>query len=191
MDWTELLNSDYRALVQQYLSWSLIVAAFVWGGGPERAVAATWLVCFKGTKFVRDYVFDGGRQLLDVDFYWAFSDLTAGALFVAIGLFANRNYTMWIAGLQLLAMSAHIARGVAEAVSPIGYAFMVIGPSWIQLFFLGIGLLRHVLRKRKHGEYRDWRIKKPKISIGGDSPPLRSETAWPQGQQPSWRDDVK
>ena len=43
----ELLASDYRSLVQDVLSVSLIMLAFIWGSGPERAVAATWLIAFE------------------------------------------------------------------------------------------------------------------------------------------------
>ncbi len=191
MDWIDLITWDSRVAVQQYLSWVLIIAALIWGSGPERAVAATWLICFKFTDFLRDNLFEDARQLVDVDVYWAISDLTAGVAWTLIALFANRNYTLGIAGLQVLAMTAHLARGVAEAISPIGYVFMVAAPGWFQLILLAIGLARHRLRVREHGEYRDWRIRKPTINIGGDGPPLRSENVWQQSQQPTWRDDLK
>jgi hypothetical protein len=191
VDWIDLIVWENRVLAQQYLSWVLIIVAFIWGGGPERAVAATWLICFKFTRYLRDSLVGDTMQLADVDVYWAFSDLTAGVSWIVIALYANRNYTLGIAGLQVLAMAAHVARGLAEAVSPIGYVFMVAAPGWCQLLLLAIGLARHILRKRKHGSYRDWRTRKPKISIGGDNPPLANEAAWQQAQQPSWRDDLK
>ncbi|MEO1221368.1 MAG: hypothetical protein AAFY42_08460 [Pseudomonadota bacterium] len=140
---------------------------------------------------MRDYLVGDDAQLVDVDVYWAFSDLTAGIAWIAIALFANRNYTLGIAGLQVLAMAAHVARGLVEVISPIGYAFMVAAPGWFQLFLLLIGLTRHILRKRKHGDYRDWRISKPTISIGADSLALRGRADLEQAQQPSWRDEVK
>jgi len=187
----ELLASEYRTLLQVYLSWGLILAAFIWGGGPERAVAAVWLICFKFMGWFRDQFFGEGIQVVNVDLYWALSDVLAGLIWVTVALYANRNYTLWIAGLQLLAMSAHIAKALAEAVSPIGYVVMVVAPGWFQLFLLAAGLIRHVQRKRKYGPYRDWRITKrsrrANQSSGGSSL-FRSVLGNNAG---SWRDELK
>lgn len=152
----EIIASDYRLIAQNVLAFSLIAAAFVWGGGPERAVASTWLVIFEIGSRIRRAVVEN-LQLADVDIYLASADLVAGVCWITIAVYANRNYTLWIAGLQILAMTAHFARGVAEAISPIGYLTMVVAPGWFQLFFLAGGLAFHIRRVRKHGDYRDWR----------------------------------
>ena len=154
----ELLASDYRIIVQNVLAFVLIAVAFVWGGGPERAVAATWLIVFEIAGRIRRALLDGGAQLSDVDIYIASADVVAGICWIGIALYANRNYTMWIAAMQVLAISAHVARGLAEAISPIGYVIMVVAPGWFQLFFLAGGLILHIRRKRRLGPYRDWRI---------------------------------
>nr|WP_298895007.1 hypothetical protein [uncultured Altererythrobacter sp.] len=153
----ELFASEYRLIAQNVLAFGLIVGAFLWGGGPERAVAATWLIAFEIASRIRRSLV-GEVQLADVDVYLASADLVAGICWIAIALYANRNYTLWIAGLQVLAMSAHVARGIAEAVSPIAYFTMVAAPGWFQLFFLAGGLVAHVRRKRRFGKYRDWRF---------------------------------
>lgn len=152
----EILAWEYRLIAQDVLSFSLIIVAFLWGGGPERAVAATWLIVFEIMGRVRR-AFAGDLQLVDVDVFLASADLVAGACWITIALFANRNYTLWIAGLQILAMLAHIARGVAETISPVGYITMVVAPGWFQLFFLTGGLIFHIRRVRRYGAYRDWR----------------------------------
>lgn len=153
----ELLASEYRLVAQNLLAFSLIVIAFIWGGGPERAVAATWLIVFEIIGRIRRLLVED-LQLADVDFYLATADLVAGACWITIALYANRNYTLWIAGLQILAMLAHFARGIAESISPIGYLTMVVAPGWFQLFFLGGGLIFHLRRVRRFGSYRDWRV---------------------------------
>ena len=153
----ELLASDYRLIAQDVLAFSLIAAAFLWGGGPERAVAATWLIVFEiGGRIRRNFV--DNLQLADIDVFLASADLIAGASWIMIALYANRSYTLWIAGLQVLAMAAHLARGIAEAISPIAYLTMVAVPGWFQLFFLAGGLLLHVRRRKRSGDYRDWRF---------------------------------
>ena len=151
-----LFSDDYRPLVQDGLAFGLCLAAFIWGGGPEKAVAATWIVIFEVLGRLHRLIF-GGYILFDVDPFLAGRDIAAGVLWMLIALYANRNWTLWVAGTQLLAIGAHVARALADAVSPVAYATMVIAPGWIQLFLLGAGLVRHVLRLREHGSYRDWR----------------------------------
>ena len=58
----------------------------------------------------------------------------------------------------MVAASAHAVRYLTDVVSPIAYAILVIGPSYFQLFFMLVGLIRHIRREKKHGEYRNWRV---------------------------------
>ncbi|MEQ8410107.1 MAG: hypothetical protein RIC51_01900 [Erythrobacter sp.] len=153
----EPLFFDYRSTVQDVLAFGLIIAAFIWGGGPERAVAATWLFVFEILGLLHKLLFGAGYILLDVDPFLAGKDIAAGAIWLLIALYANRNWTLWVAGTQLLAIGAHLARALADAVSPVAYATMIIAPGWVQLLLLGAGLVRHVLREREHGPYRSWR----------------------------------
>lgn len=154
----ELLASDYRAYAQDVLAFAICLAALVWGAGPERAVAAVWLVCFELTLSVYRLLAGTGYQAVTTDLFLASMDLTAGVLWIAIALNANRNYPLFIAALQLLVMAAHLARGLIEVIEPIAYAIMVIAPGWVQLLILIAGLARHVRRKRDFGDYREWRV---------------------------------
>ncbi|BDI61949.1 hypothetical protein [Qipengyuania nanhaisediminis] len=160
----EFVFSETRPYLQDIVAWALCLAALAWGGAPERLVAATWIVVFEIGTVLHGSVFGLTRQLETIDWYFAGADIFAGAVFIGVALNANRNYTLWIAALQLLAVVAHVSRGITEVVSPIAYAVMIIAPGWIQLFLLGVGLTRHVLRKRRHGEYRDWRISRKAIT---------------------------
>ena len=182
---------EHRGTLQDALLVALCIAAFIWGGGPERAVAATWLIVFELAGEVQDWFFGSRVQLSGVDWFLASTDLVAGFLFVWIALYANRNYTLWIAGMQILAVMAHLARSLADLISPIAYAVMFIAPGWIQLVLLGVGIARHVRRRKKHGEYRDWRISKPNIGLSVGPVSNGQEGTWQQAGQPSWRDDLK
>ena len=154
----ELLASDYRAYAQDILAYTICIVALIWGGGPERAVAVTWLILFEFAIGMYRNILGAEYRLTEIDLFLASTDILAALVWITVALYANRNYPMWIAGMQLLAMTAHVARGLVEAISPITYIAMVIAPGWFQLIFLGIGLSRHIMRKRKHGAYRDWRI---------------------------------
>lgn len=184
----ELLFSEYRPYAQDVIVWSLCCAALIWGGWPERIVAATWLVVFEGGSILHDAIFGDGRQLETIDWFFAGMDFVAGAIWIALALYANRNYTLWIAAMQLLAVVAHVSRGLIEMISPIAYAVMVIAPGWLQLFFLAAGLVRHIRRKRKYGPYRDWRTS-PANGGGGDM--LKFTPDWIRKSQSSWRDELK
>lgn len=148
---------EYRSTIQIVLSWLLCLSALRWGGGPEKAVAIIWLLVFelihRGYHLFLNPVF----QVDQFDTYHASQDLLVAIGFVGVALYANRIYTLWIASFQLIAFSAHLARLVADEISPIAYALLVIAPSWFQLFILWMGLVAHVRRKKEFGEYRDWR----------------------------------
>lgn len=184
----DLLFSEYRPYIQDVVAWSICCAALVWGGSPERIIAATWLLLFEVAGIVYVAMFGEARQLETIDWYFAGIDLVVAVIWITMALYANRNYTLWIAAMQLLAFGAHVSRGLIEVISPITYAIMVIAPGWLQLLFLAIGLTRHILRKRKYGEYRDWRTS----PASGDSEASSNLFPdWLQSSRSSWRDELK
>ena len=154
----ELVASDYRPFIQDIVAWALCLAAFVWGAGPERAMAAVWFSCFEVTNFVYRVVLNESFQLETTDAFLASADFAACVLWIFIALNANRNYPLFIAALQLLVVAAHLARGLIEAISPIAYAVMVIAPGWLELGLLAVGLIRHRSRQSRFGPYREWRV---------------------------------
>lgn len=191
MSWLQLFGSEYRTIFQDAFAFAVIIMAFIWGGGPERAVAVTWVVVIEIGGRVHSAFFRDSIQLTDVDVFLASSDFILGASFITIALYANRNYTLWIAGMQVLAMSAHVARALSESILPIGYAVMVVAPGWFQLFLLAIGITRHALRKRKFGDYRDWRITKTVSNFQSPASKPNPLGAAIGAAGPSWRDRLK
>ncbi len=187
----ELLTWDFRVILQDYVAWTIGIAALIWGGGPERAVALIWLILFE--------LLPGAYSLFDnspgfganIDYFVLLIDSLAAIAWIAVALYANRNYTLWIAAMQVLALCAHLASGIAEPISSIGYGVMVVAPSWIQLLVLAIGLVRHRLRLRKFGSYRDWRPTRfsPGSPPSASGPSLYTSVLDPPGS--SWRDTLK
>lgn len=153
-----LLASDTRALAQDFLVLLLCVVAFLRGAGPERAAIAVWVICVEIPKLIYRDLLGYDVQVDQVDIYLALKDAAAAILWVFLALYANRNYPLWIAGVQLLAVGAHVARGLLEAIAPISYAVLIVAPGWIVLLIMTLGFTRHILRTRKFGKYRDWRI---------------------------------
>jgi hypothetical protein len=84
-------------------------------------------------------------------------DVVALVAFVLVALNANRNYPLWIAGLQLVAIGAYAARGLIDSVSLLAFLLLSAGPAYCQLVLIFAGFVRHVRRERRFGRYRDWR----------------------------------
>ncbi|MFO6446125.1 hypothetical protein ACLBKU_03180 [Erythrobacter sp. NE805] len=156
-DWVEWFNA-YRVSAQHLASVLLAAAIWRWGGAPER-----WLMgAFLATMIAPMYVFDAlGIWAAEASPYaplYIGLDVLAAALFTAIALNANRNYPLWIAGFQLVAVVAHLVKALVHDVSPFAYAVLVIGPSYCQLLLLLGGFARHTARQRRFGPYREWRL---------------------------------
>lgn len=188
-----LVNSELRGNIQDWLVVIACGSALIWGGFPERGVALTWLIVFELASVIATSVFGHNNQLVTIDTINAAKDVIAGLLFVSIALFANRMYTLWIAGLQLLAVFGHLSRGLSELMSPIAYAVMQTVPGWLQLFMLGFGVLFHIRRKRKFGKYRDWRLPYPQSGIGQNpaASSFRTVADLVGSDKSSWRNELK
>lgn len=151
----------YRVSAQHLVSFLLAGAIWRWGGGPER-----WLIgIFVGTMILPVYI-GWGTGLGNVSagpFYLSlfFFDLVAMVGFFGVALKANRNYPLLIAGFQVVALVAYLVKALISSVSPFAVAILVIGPSYCQLMVLLIGFVCHVLRQRRFGEYRAWRLTAP------------------------------
>lgn len=159
---------EYRDDGQRIASVILALAMWRWGSVPERLVSWSFVVLFTIPTTALEYVFQRSIVFVEGGVYYTVMDMIALAVFVAVALNANRNYTLWIAGFQIIAVVSHFVRYVTEVVTPIAHAVMVIGPGYFQLILMLVGLIRHVRRKEKHGKYRDWRM--------GFSPPFVKKT---------------
>lgn len=188
----EFVTTDLRGLTQNVLVVLICGSALIWGAAPERAVALVWLVIFELAAFVyRSVLGNDTVQLMGADIFLVLVDIIAGVLWVGIALYANHNYTLWIAGLQLLVVCAHLARGLSDLISPLAYVVMLVGPGWVQLILLAIGLFRHMRRKRIYGPYRDWRISRSPAHFERVSAKAGISNSWEPNWAPSWRDDLK
>lgn len=153
----ELFNL-YRADFQHGAGILLGMAMLRWGGGPERWAAVVFLSTIILPTAASTRLLGAAMIFGSYSWIYVLLDLIAGAAFLLIALYANRNYTLWIAGFQLVAIGAHAARGLVDAISPLAYAILAVGPSYCQLALLLAGFLRHLARRRRYGDYRDWRV---------------------------------
>ena len=168
-----LLTFEFRGEIQLLLFVLVCLAAFRWGGRPERIIAVVWIIAVEVIDRLYHVIWTIPYQLNHVDLFHAILDGTVFISLLLVALNANRFYPLWIAAFQLLSVTAHVARELADAISPVAYAVMVVAPSWGILLSLIFGLIAHVRRERKYGAYRDWRVRPDDIFIDYDRKVVR------------------
>lgn len=159
------LIMDHRSEAQWCISILVLLAAVRWGSAPDRIVAFTFVGLFTLPNLLALFVLDSSLLFTDGGLFYAAMDIVAAVVFTGVALNANRNYPLWVAGFQLVAVAAHGVRFLTDVVSTISHAILVIGPSYFQLLFMAVGLFRHLQRQKRHGKYRDWRIARRELDF--------------------------
>lgn len=155
-EFSDLFNT-YRVPALHLTSLLLAAAIWRWGGAPERWLIGVYLATMVLPSYPAQWLGLRAMEVGPAAIVSALIDLVAAAAFIGIALQANRNYPLWIAGFQLVALGAHLAHGLIQGVSPLAIALLVVGPSYCQLLLLAAGFIRHTRRERRFGPYRDWR----------------------------------
>jgi hypothetical protein len=159
------LYNLYRVEVLHITSVILALAIWRWGAAPERWLIGIFIATMVAPLYLSRWLGLGSLAFGPYAWIYVGVDLLATIGFLAVALNANRNYPLWVAGFQLVSVSAHAVRGLGDMVSPFAYLFLAVGPSYCQLLLIGAGFIRHARRERRFGSYRDWRVTR-------DRPPL-------------------
>ncbi len=136
-----------RFLIQAALLLLVAFFAFTKGGRPERHVAFILLGLFLANIAYAALI---GRWTVYEGIPWfrVILDLTGFALILAVALRADRWWPLWVSGVQLLAVLAHLLRAVDASVPPLVYAVMERWPFWIAIVMTGMGTLSYHRRER-------------------------------------------
>lgn len=137
--------------------------AFWRGGGPERVMAALWLILLVADPLIHriaplDYHFvDVGHLAIDIIG-------SAGAFLIA--LYAYRFWPLIVAPLQFLPLLAHMSRAIELDMHPSAYLIMQVASYWPLTPILIIGTWRHYRRANRLGSEPDWVSWSPWLSKG-------------------------
>lgn len=128
--------------------------AFVAGGRPERFAMVAQLIAFVWGVFA-------------ISFRWtnwdgfpvgvAVSDLGLALALVVLALKSNRLWPVVLAGLQVSAVFAHVAKLLSFPLPTAGYAIFVQLWGWPMLLVTAFGTYKHRQRTRRNGPEKDWK----------------------------------
>lgn len=155
------LFNAYRVPAQHLIAFLLAGAIWRWGGAPEKWLIGIFLATMVVPIYIIRWVWPDRSAVDPFMPVLVILDLFAFALFLAIALKANRNYPLWIAGFQLVAIGAQLMTIVWQGASPLARFLLITGPSYFQLLLLLAGFVRHAFRERRYGKYREWRVPTP------------------------------
>ena len=127
--------------------------AFVRGGAPERVVAAAFIAAATASFAARPLAH---VRYHDTEFGLLLIDAALLAVLVAVALWANRFWPIWIAAFQLFALLVHIAMLYQQDVLPIVYFVVISRIAYPMLLMLLVGTALHFHRLQRHGADPDW-----------------------------------
>ncbi len=125
----------------------------IWrGGAPERIAAAILMAGSVLTAMVSTPATRGAGITWPVFII----DLTDQLLLMLLAVYAKRYWTIVAAGIHLLPIAVHVARGLVPAIQAPVYDRAVVVASYLILLLIAAGTQRHRLRRRRFGTDVSW-----------------------------------
>lgn len=126
------------------------------GGAPERLAGILQLAA---AALTRAFFLSSGSPYLTVEFGILAVDVALLAALVALALYADRFWPIWLAALQALGAGAHLVKAIEPSVVSMAYAILVIAWSYPMVIILAVGTLRHRRRLAAVGADLDWSVR--------------------------------
>jgi hypothetical protein len=134
---------------------AFILLAFWRGAAPERQAAFVFIGMFV-TDRMYHWIFGTGLFFLRANSGHILIDAIALGAFVVIALRANRFYPLWLASFQLMTIASHIVRAINPRMLNGAYAVLAYAPSYLEVTVFAVGVVLHLRRQRKFGQYQSW-----------------------------------
>ena len=130
-------------MLPRTIFWSILLLTFgyaLWRGRSDERIAAT--VCLLATIATRFAISPLSVRYTDVEFGLLVIDAAVLFAFVAIALRSQRFWPLWVAGLQLTNMLAHVMKVVEIDLMPRAYAAAAVFWSYPILLIILVGTWR-------------------------------------------------
>ena len=134
-----------RILLYNVLLTVVVVYAFVSGRRPERIGATVMLV---GTILTRFAWSAGPGRFAHVEIGVLAVDIGAFVAWALLAIRTNRNWTLWLAAFQLVALLGHLAKLIDPGMLQAGYAFLLMAWSYPMLLTILLGTRTQQKRRR-------------------------------------------
>lgn len=136
----------------------LLVSAYAVfrGGAPERLAGILQL---GAAALTRMFFLSSVAPYLTVELGILLVDLVLLGALVALALYADRFWPIWLAALQALGAGAHLVKAFEPSIVSMAYAILVIAWSYPMVIILAVGTLRHRRRLAKAGVDLDWSVR--------------------------------
>ena len=146
-------------VVQVALLVGAFVAACLWAEWPERMAALVFLATHALDRYYH-WAIEGRVTYTHVDLGHLTIDIFMLAGLLAIALKADRQWTLWAAGAQVVALLSHPVRQITGGVAQLAYAVMIQAPGWLQVVLIFVGIAFAARRNRRRQAQRSaprWR----------------------------------
>lgn len=127
--------------------------AWIKGGAPERIVGISFLIAFTLSLALQQPF---AVRYLSVEWGVLAVDLALLAILVAVALYSDRFWPLWVAALHGLSTGGHIVRSMEHGIEPVAYAILLASWSYPMLMLLVLGTHRHARRAQAQGYDLDW-----------------------------------
>lgn len=132
--------------------------AFVRGGAPEKVVAAAFVAAATATYLARP---EWWTSFENAEVHILVIDVMLLTVLVAVALWANRFWPMWIAAFQLFVLLVHVTKLYQQDILPIVYFAVIQRMAYPMLLLLLGGTIQHFRRLRLYGSDPDWSVGRP------------------------------
>jgi hypothetical protein len=143
-----------------------------WRGGPPERLGATIFVA--AVVLTRVAISGAGTRYSSVEVGVFVVDLLTLAALLALALFSNRLWPLWVTALHIIGTTGHAVRLVDPTLIRWAYAFVLAFWSYPMLLLLVLGTWNHQRRKARFGADKSW----SSSSDRWDRRPPGGPTAW-------------
>lgn len=134
-----------RFLLQVALVILVVLFALRKGGKPERQIALI-LFGMLAANTLYGLIVGWWSDYDQIPWYRVVLDCIGFGLILTVALRADRWWPLWVSGVQLLSVLAHLLRALDADLHPLVYAVMERWPYWMAIGLTGLGTYLHASR---------------------------------------------